>query len=124
MPKRLKTPWGKETLEKEAVGEVHTLLHQGSHSKPEAVKQSEVIFHHLRARVAGVSIVPLIRAEPGTGGEGQSAWEARSIHAPAGSGLANTAVPAASVSISSWFFWEAGQGNFFLFFIVSALFWL
>lgn len=40
------------------------MLHQGPHSEPEAVQQSEVVFHHLGARVAGVSIVPLVRAEP------------------------------------------------------------
>ena len=60
------------TLERRLLGEgTHTLLHQGPHSKPEAVQQSEVIFYHLGARVAGVSIIPLIRAEPAAERGGQ-----------------------------------------------------
>lgn len=44
--------------------QTHTLLHQGAHSKPEAVEQCEVILYHLGAGVAGVGIIPLVRAEP------------------------------------------------------------
>lgn len=45
-----------------------TLLHQRSHPEPEAVQQGEVVLHDVRARVAGVSVVPLVWAEPaGTG---------------------------------------------------------
>lgn len=42
----------------------HTLLHQCAHPEPEAVEQGEVILHDVRPGVAGMSIVPLIRAEP------------------------------------------------------------
>lgn len=44
-----------------------TLLHQGPHPEPEAVEQSEVVFYHLGAGVAGMSIIPLVRAEPAAG---------------------------------------------------------
>lgn len=43
------------------------MLHQGPHPEPEAVQQSEVVFYHLGAGIAGMSIVPLVRAEPATG---------------------------------------------------------
>lgn len=39
------------------------MLHEGAHAEPEAVEQSEVVLHHLRAWIAGVSIIPLIRTE-------------------------------------------------------------
>lgn len=53
------------------------MLHQGPHSEPEAVQQSEVVFYDLGARIAGMSIVPLVRAEPGRerGAVGQSCGE-------------------------------------------------
>lgn len=41
-----------------------TLLHQRSHPEPEAVQEGEVVLHNVRARVAGVGVVPLIWAEP------------------------------------------------------------
>lgn len=59
---RPKDPAGRKD-KKARRGQTRTLLHQGAHSKPEAVEQCEVILHHLGARVAGVSIIPLIRAE-------------------------------------------------------------
>lgn len=54
-------------------GAALTLLHEGAHSKPEAVEQSEVVLHHLGAGVAGVGIVPLIGAEPTRGESGSEA---------------------------------------------------
>lgn len=66
----LLTPWrlrGSLGLGGPPGDRAHTLLHQRPHSEPEAVQQSEVVFYHLRARVAGVSIVPLVRAEPAAG---------------------------------------------------------
>lgn len=44
-----------------------TLLHQGSHSKPEAVQEGEVVLHDVRAWVAGVGVIPFVRAEPAFG---------------------------------------------------------
>lgn len=41
-----------------------TLLHQRAHPEPETVEQGEVILHDVRPGVAGMSVVPLVRAEP------------------------------------------------------------
>lgn len=45
-------------------GTHRTLLHQRAHPEPEAVEQGEVILHDVRPGVAGMSVVPLVWAEP------------------------------------------------------------
>lgn len=118
-------PWGERAP---------TLLHQGPHPEPEAVQQSEVVFYHLGAGIAGMSIVPLVRAEPATGrgAVGQSCrGGGRREGAPMPRGaacLANIAGPSLQHQFTQCSAGEAGNGKSgpfcFLFFIVSALFWL
>lgn len=43
-----------------------TLLHESSNSEPETIKQSEIVFHDVRVRVARVGVIPFIRAKPAT----------------------------------------------------------
>lgn len=40
------------------------MLHESPDSKPETIEQCKIVFHHVRVRVAGVRVVPLVRAEP------------------------------------------------------------
>lgn len=47
-----------------------TLLHQGSHSKPETVEEGEVVLDNVWPRVAWMSIIPFVRAEPTCGKRG------------------------------------------------------
>lgn len=50
--------------EKKALWLSHTLLHESSHSEPEAVEEGEVILNNVRPWVARMGIIPFIRAKP------------------------------------------------------------
>ena len=44
--------------------EATTLLHESPDSKPETIEQRKIVFHHIRVWVAGMWVVPLVRAKP------------------------------------------------------------
>lgn len=68
--------WMKQNQPSETVGyrelqqpqaEATTLLHESPNSKPETIEQRKIVFHHIRVWVAGMRVVPLVRAKPREG---------------------------------------------------------
>ena len=51
---------------------VRPLLHQRAHGEPETVGQVERVLHLVRVRVAGVRVIPLVRAEAGQHEDGEA----------------------------------------------------
>lgn len=63
--------WGTEssssTEQQQPQAEATTLLHESPDSKPETIEQRKIVFHHIRVWVAGMRVVPLVRAKPREG---------------------------------------------------------